>query len=102
MADQLMSASTMTSVVETAHRSAILPLVLSGVGVAVLSSAWSQLAQAAGARVCRLVDSMELQVDVIHRPVRLTPAAQVVVDRQDEEGAGLAGHGGLLGTLPAR
>lgn len=85
MADQLMSASTMTSVVETAHRSAILPLVLSGVGVAVLSSAWSQLAQAAGARVCRLVDSMELQVDVIHRPVRLTPAAQVVVDLAREE-----------------
>ncbi|ANS78125.1 putative transcriptional regulator, LysR family [Serinicoccus hydrothermalis] len=79
MADRLMGGSTMTVVVETAHRSAILPLVLAGVGVAVLSSAWESLAREAGARVCRLADPMQLQVDVIHRPTRLTPAAQALL-----------------------
>lgn len=80
MADRLMSRSTMTVVVEAAHRSAILPLVLAGVGVAVLSSAWEPLARRSGARVCRLADTMELQVDLIHRPTRLTPASQALLD----------------------
>lgn len=80
MADQLMSESTMTIVVEAAHRSAILPLVLAGVGVAVLSSAWEPLALRAGARVCSLADTMRLQVDLVHRPTRLTPAAQAFLD----------------------
>lgn len=80
MADRLMSESTMGVVVEAAHRSAILPLVLAGVGVAVLSSAWGPLARLSGARVCRLADTMELQVDLIHRPARLTPATKAFLD----------------------
>ncbi len=80
MADRLMSESTMSVVVEAAHRSAILPLVLAGVGVAVLSSAWGPLAQGSGARVCRLTDTMTLQVDLIHRPARLTPATEAFLD----------------------
>jgi DNA-binding transcriptional LysR family regulator len=80
MADRLMSRSTATIVVEAEHRSAILPLVLAGVGVAVLASAWAPLARRSGAKVLRLADTMHLQVDVIHRPVRLTPAAQAFLD----------------------
>lgn len=80
MADRLMSESTMRVVVEVEHRSTILPVVLAGVGVAVLSSAWEPLARSAGARVSRLADTMHLQVDVIHRRVRLTPAAQAFLD----------------------
>lgn len=80
MADRLMSGSTMDIVVEAEHRSAILPLVLGGVGVAVLSSAWAPLARRCGAVVLRLADTMHLQVDVIHRPVTLTPAASAFLD----------------------
>ncbi|GGK80268.1 LysR family transcriptional regulator [Ornithinimicrobium pekingense] len=80
MADRLMSASTMTVVVEAEHRSAILPLVLAGVGVAVLSSAWAPLARRSGAAVLRLADTMHLQVDVIHRPGTLTPAAAAFLE----------------------
>lgn len=80
MADRLVGESTMRIAVEAEHRSAILPLVLAGVGVAVLSSAWEPLALRAGATVFRLADTMHLQVDVIHRPTRLTPAAQAFLD----------------------
>ena len=80
MADQLIFDSTMTIAIEVAHRSAILPLVVAGVGVAVLSTAWEDLSRAAGARVCRLQDTMHLQVDLIHRHTRLTPAAQTLLD----------------------
>lgn len=80
MADRLMNASTMDIVVEAEHRSAILPLVLGGVGVAVLSSAWAPLARRCRAVVLRLEDTMQLHVDVIHRPMKLTPAAQAFLD----------------------
>lgn len=80
MADRLMSASSLKVAVEVEHRSTILPVVLAGVGVAVLSSAWVPLALQSGARVSRLADTMHLQVDVIHRSVRLTPAAHALLD----------------------
>lgn len=80
MADRLCAESGMTIAVEVEHRSAILPLVLAGVGVAVLSSAWADLARRAGAVVCRLTSPLRVQVDLIHRPTRLTPAAQAFLD----------------------
>lgn len=80
MADRLISTSTMTMVVEAEHRSAILPVVLAGVGVAVLSSAWEPFARRSGASVFRLADPLQLQVDIVHRRVRLTPAAQALLD----------------------
>lgn len=80
MADRLVSESTMTIVIEVEHRSSILPLVLAGVGVAVVSSAWEHLARRAGAKVHRLERTMRLQVDIIHRPARLTTAAQALLD----------------------
>ncbi len=65
--------------VEVAHRSSILPLVLSGAGVAVLSSAWAPLARRSGALVLRLHPTSTLQVALIHRDAALTPAAEAFV-----------------------
>ncbi|USQ81633.1 LysR family transcriptional regulator [Ornithinimicrobium faecis] len=80
MADQLCAESGLTIAVEVEHRSAILPLVLAGVGVAVLSSAWADLARRAGAVVCQLQSPLRVEVDLICRHTALTPAAQVLLD----------------------
>lgn len=80
VADELCAGSTMRIAVEVEHRSAILPLVLAGVGVAVVSSAWADLARTAGAQVCRLQSTAAIQVDLIHRHTPLTPAAQTFLD----------------------
>lgn len=68
--------------VEVEHREAVLPLVLAGVGVAVLSESWRQLALDAGA-VVRDLDSAEvLHVCLVHRMGRLSPAAaEFIADR---------------------
>lgn len=80
MADRLCAQSTLQIALEVEHRSAILPLVLAGTGVAVLSSAWGDLARRAGAVVCQLQSPLSVQVDLISRHTRLTPAAQALVD----------------------
>ncbi|MCA1187181.1 MULTISPECIES: LysR family transcriptional regulator [unclassified Saccharopolyspora] len=67
-------------VVETAHREAILPLVLAGTGIAVLTAGWAEFARAAGARVLDLEPVAELRISLIHRPAPLTPAAQRFLD----------------------
>ena len=49
--DLLAEGAEMQIVAEVAHRTSILPLVLQGVGLAVLPSAWAPLARRAGARI---------------------------------------------------
>jgi len=61
--------------VEVEHREAVLPLVLAGVGVAVVSESWRELAEAAGAAVRDLASAEALEVALVHRPARLSPAA---------------------------
>ncbi|MFF5991285.1 LysR family transcriptional regulator [Prauserella flavalba] len=61
--------------VETEHRAAILPLVLAGVGVAVLSESWRQLAATAGALVRDLDCDEALHVALVHRSGPVSPAA---------------------------
>jgi DNA-binding transcriptional LysR family regulator len=61
--------------VEVEHREAVLPLVLAGVGVAVLSESWRGLARSAGAVVRDLQSDEVLRVCLVHRPGRLSPAA---------------------------
>ena len=63
-------------VAEVAHRTSILPLVLQGVGLAVLPSAWAPLARRAGARTARLDPTAHLRIALVSRTAPLTPAAQ--------------------------
>ncbi|MGW5655013.1 LysR family transcriptional regulator substrate-binding protein [Streptomyces humi] len=58
------------------HRTSILPLVLTGVGVAVLPSSWTRLARRCGAVVARIEPTAHLHVAMVSLPAHLTPAAQ--------------------------
>jgi DNA-binding transcriptional LysR family regulator len=72
-------------VVETEHREAILPLVLGGVGMAVLADSWTSLAQRAGVRVFVLDPPAHLHVALVSRAT-LTPTAAAFVATIDREG----------------
>jgi len=63
-------------VVELAHRTSILPLVLAGVGHAVMPSSWTPLAERAGAQVHRIQPETYLRIALLSRSDDLTPAAQ--------------------------
>jgi DNA-binding transcriptional LysR family regulator len=67
--------------VEVEHREAVLPLVLAGVGIAVLSESWRRLAVDAGAVVRDLESDEVLRVCLVHREGRLSPAAAAFTDR---------------------
>jgi DNA-binding transcriptional LysR family regulator len=61
---------------EVAHRTSVLPLVLAGVGHAVLPSSWTPVARQMGLRVVRIEPVTVLHVAVLSRPAHLTPAAR--------------------------
>ena len=63
-------------VAEVAHRTSILPLVLQGVGLAVLPESWAPLARRTGARVRRLAPAPQLHIALVSRAAPLTPAAR--------------------------
>ena len=62
-----------TAVVD--HRTSILPLVLDGVGDAVLPSGWTELAHLAGAVTYRIDPTSHLRIAAITRQHRLSPPA---------------------------
>lgn len=66
--------------VETAHREAILPLVLQGVGVAVMTEAWAELARGSGSRVLEVDPPEYLRISLLSREAPLTPAARAFLD----------------------
>jgi DNA-binding transcriptional LysR family regulator len=66
-------------VVEVEHRTSILPMVLAGIGHAVMPSSWTPLAQRAGARVRRFEPVSLLRIALVIRKTTLTPAAQAFV-----------------------
>ena len=74
--DMLAGGSELQVVAEVAHRTSILPLVLQGVGLAVLPSAWAPMARRAGARVARLASTAQLNVAILSRSAPMTPAAR--------------------------
>lgn len=74
--DLLAEGTDVRIVAEVAHRTSILPLVLQGVGLAVLPSAWAPLARLAGARTARLDPTAHLHIALLSRTAPLTPAAQ--------------------------
>ena len=63
-------------VVEVEHRTSILPMVLAGIGHAVMPSSWIPLAQRAGARVRHLEPPSALRIALVARNAALTPAAR--------------------------
>lgn len=65
---------------EIAHRTSILPMVLAGLGHAVLPSSWTLLAERAGAAVHHIEPASYLRVALVSRPAALTPAAQAFLD----------------------
>jgi DNA-binding transcriptional LysR family regulator len=77
--DVLASGAEGRIVVEAEHRTSILPLVLAGVGHAVLPSSWTSLALRSGARVRRIEPAVLLRIALVHRTGILTPAAQAFV-----------------------
>ncbi|MFJ2618740.1 LysR family transcriptional regulator [Glutamicibacter sp. NPDC087344] len=65
---------------EVAHRSSLLPLVLAGVGHAILPEAWAPMARHAGVHVVRLLPAVDLHISLISRRQGLTPAARAFVE----------------------
>ncbi|MFI2471389.1 LysR family transcriptional regulator [Streptomyces globisporus] len=65
-----------TFAVETEHRIAILPLVLAGLGLAVVTDAWRELARQAGVRVLDLEPRTSLRVTLVSRHGATTAAAK--------------------------
>jgi DNA-binding transcriptional LysR family regulator len=65
---------------EVAHRTSILTLVLAGFGHAVMPSAWTPLAERAGAAVHRIEPAWHLRVALVSRPGGLTPAAKAFLE----------------------
>ncbi|MCI3227328.1 LysR family transcriptional regulator [Streptomyces sp. NP-1717] len=61
---------------ETEHRVAILPLVLAGVGLAVVTESWRTLAERAGARVVDIEPKSTLNIGLISRRAGLSPAVE--------------------------
>ena len=63
-------------VVEVAHRTSILPLVLAGVGHAVMPASWAPLAHRSGLRTLLIEPVSDLEVAILSRKEDLTPAAR--------------------------
>ncbi|MGW5300253.1 LysR family transcriptional regulator [Rhodococcus aetherivorans] len=69
-----------TIVAEVAHRTSIMPMVLSGFGQAVMPSSWAPSARQAGARVHRIIPESYLHVAAVSRRTHLTPPARTLMD----------------------
>ncbi|UNO38726.1 LysR substrate-binding domain-containing protein [Streptomyces sp. MST-110588] len=67
-----------TVAAETEHRVAILPLVLAGVGLAVVTESWRTTAERAGAVVVDIEPKTSLRIGLVSRRV-LSPAARAFV-----------------------
>jgi DNA-binding transcriptional LysR family regulator len=68
-----------TIAAEVAHRTSILPMVLNGIGRAVMPSSWTQSARRAGARVQRIVPESYLHVAAVSRREHLTASATALM-----------------------
>lgn len=77
--DVLASGTPARIVAEVGHRTSILPMVLAGLGHAVLPEAWSALVTAAGLRAYRIEPQSALLISLVRRQDRLTPAADAFV-----------------------
>ncbi|MGW0788081.1 LysR family transcriptional regulator [Streptomyces sp. NPDC002911] len=79
--DAITAADTDTDIVAVVdHRTSILPLVMAGLGIAVLPAAWARLARRCGAAVAPIEPTAHLHVAMISLPAHLTPAARSFLD----------------------
>jgi DNA-binding transcriptional LysR family regulator len=69
-----------TVAAETEHRVSVLPLVLAGVGLAVVTDSWRGMAERAGARVLDLEPNSVVRLELISRRGPLSPAARAFLD----------------------
>ena len=86
VADAIIAATDCRIVVEIEHREGLLPLVLSGVGAAVVADSWRPLADAVGLQVRRVAVEDQLDVALVWQRHRLSPAAAAfvaVAERRD-------------------
>ena len=90
VADAIVAATDCRIAIEIEHREGLLPLVLSGVGVAVVADSWSPLADAVGLRVRRLAVEDSLKVGLVWQRHRLSSAAAAFLDviRAERQGTG--------------
>ncbi|MGK5555374.1 LysR family transcriptional regulator [Actinomadura kijaniata] len=72
---------------ETEHRVSILPLVLAGVGMAVVTESWRGVAERAGARVLDIEPRSALAVALVSRRGELSPAARRFVEHATDKPA---------------
>ena len=66
--------------VEAAHRGAVLPLVVQGTGVAIMTEAWADLASGAGALVLDLEPPQYLHISLLSRCAPLTSGARAFLE----------------------
>lgn len=66
--------------VEAAYRGAVLPLVVQGTGVAIMTEAWADLASGAGALVLDLEPPQYLHISLLSRCAPLTSGAQAFLE----------------------
>ncbi|MGP4084944.1 LysR family transcriptional regulator [Streptomyces sp. KR55] len=69
-----------TVAAETEHRASVLPMVLAGVGLAVMTDSWRRMAERAGALVLDLEPNPVLRIGLISRKAPLSPAARAFLD----------------------
>ncbi|MBR8742082.1 LysR family transcriptional regulator [Nocardiopsis sp. MG754419] len=80
LVDDLLAGGTLVSIAaQVAHRTSLLPLVLAGVGHAVVPSSWTPLALRSGAQVRAIEPDAHLEVALVSRAEDLTPAARAFV-----------------------
>lgn len=81
------SGAGLTIAVETEHREAILPLVLAGTGIAVLTESWREISERSGAVVADLDPPFHLEVAYASHAGGLGPAARAFLHlATDREG----------------
>ena len=81
VADVLASGIDVSVVAEIAHRTSILPMVLNGLGRAVLPASWTASARRSGARVQTITPESYLHVAAVSRRTHLTtPATALMIE----------------------
>ena len=90
LVDEVIADGTQIMIVaEIAHRTSILPMVLNGLGRAVMPSAWTESARRAGAHVQRIVPESYLHVAAVSRTRHLTAPAAALMDEARRYGTGV-------------